>query len=97
MTMHEAFGSLRRGSEREAALASFHGLLTPEDQRYMQRRAEIKKWILGLFDGAFAGELDGWQRGNILKDGRDALLLGGIKRAETWAAKFSDKTFAVSG
>ena len=42
------------------------------------------------------GKLNGWQRGNILKDGREALLLGGIKRAETWAAKFSDKTFAVS-
>ena len=36
-TMNEALGSLRRGTEREAALASFHELLTPEDKRHMQR------------------------------------------------------------
>ena len=36
-TMNEALGSLRRGTEREAALASFHELPTPEDKRHMQR------------------------------------------------------------
>ncbi len=67
-----------------------------EGASYARDRAEIKGCILGLFDDAFAGKLDGWKRGNILKDGRGALLLGGINRASTWAAKFSDKSFVAN-
>ena len=93
---------IEQGLERKGGYpssASFDRQLRDkyEGASYAHDRAEIKKWILGLFDDAFAGKLDGWKRGNILKDGRDFFLLGGINRASTWAAKFSDKSFAVSG
>ena len=89
---------IEQGLERKGGISEFRQLRDKyEGASYAHDRAEIKKWILGLFDDAFAGKLDGWKRGNILKDGRSALLLGGINRASTWAAKFSDKSFAVSG
>ena len=60
VAMHEAFGSLPRGSAREIALASFHGLLTPEDKRHMQRAcaATAPESFADQLEGLLVSELN---------------------------------------
>jgi len=83
-----------QGVERKDGLSEFRRLRQKYDSSsYAPDRAGVKKWVLNMFDDAFAGRLNAWDRGNILKEGRDALLVKGIARAATWTKKFHDTSF----